>query len=92
MFSYQHSTVLAVKKKIKAFLNFIKEDVNPIWDTNDRANWLWPVGQHLLEVFPVVGLLAKKADFKPFLNIAEVDAIFDVPLEMFLKVGWYYCF
>jgi hypothetical protein len=34
----------------------------------------------------VVGLLASKGDFKPLLNIDEVDAIFDAPLEMFLKV------
>lgn len=42
--------------------------------------------QHLLRVVPVVGLLAKKEDFRPSLNTDEVDAIFDVPLEMFLKV------
>jgi hypothetical protein len=42
--------------------------------------------QHLLKVVPVVGLLARKADFRPSLNTDEVDAIFDVPLEMFLKV------
>ena len=34
----------------------------------------------------MVGLLASKGDFKPLLNIDEVDAIFDAPLEMFLKV------
>lgn len=42
--------------------------------------------QHLLKVVPVVGLLARKGDFRPSLNTDEVDAIFDVPLEMFLKV------
>ena len=36
--------------------------------------------------FPVVGLLARKGDFRPSLNIDEVDAIFNVPSEMFLKV------
>ena len=36
--------------------------------------------------FPVVGLLARKGDFRPSLNSDEVDAIFNVPLEMFLKV------
>ncbi|KAF2288499.1 hypothetical protein GH714_007937 [Hevea brasiliensis] len=41
--------------------------------------------QHQLRVVPVVGLLARIQDFKPRLNIDEVDAIFDVPLEMFLK-------
>ena len=34
--------------------------------------------------FPVVGLLARKGDFRPLLNIDEVDAIFNVPMEMFL--------
>ena len=34
----------------------------------------------------MVGLLARKGDFRPSLNIDEVDAIFDVPLEMFLEV------
>ncbi|RWR81345.1 nudix hydrolase 15, mitochondrial-like protein [Cinnamomum micranthum f. kanehirae] len=43
------------------------------------------ISQHLLEVVPVVGLLAQRAVFKPLLNTAEVDCIFDVPLEMFLK-------
>lgn len=42
--------------------------------------------QHLIRVVPVVGLLARKGDFRPSLNADEVDAIFDVPLEMFLKV------
>lgn len=42
--------------------------------------------QHLLTVVPVVGLLAKVEEFKPLLNADEVDAIFDVPLEMFLQV------
>lgn len=41
--------------------------------------------QHLLRVVPVVGLLTRVEDFKPVLNADEVDAIFDVPLEMFLK-------
>ncbi|KAE8099155.1 hypothetical protein FH972_017159 [Carpinus fangiana] len=47
--------------------------------------------QHLLKVVPVVGLLARKADFRPSLNTDEVDAIFDVPLEMFLKQDNYRC-
>lgn len=34
--------------------------------------------------FPVVGLLARKSDFRPLLNIDEVDAIFNVPMEVFL--------
>lgn len=42
--------------------------------------------QHQLRVVPVVGLLSRIEDFKPVPNIDEVDAVFDVPLEMFLKV------
>ncbi|KAK3444966.1 hypothetical protein EUGRSUZ_A00597 [Eucalyptus grandis] len=41
--------------------------------------------QHLFEVIPVIGLLAKIEDFTPSLNADEVDLVFDVPLEMFLK-------
>ncbi|XP_019186700.1 PREDICTED: nudix hydrolase 15, mitochondrial-like [Ipomoea nil] len=45
------------------------------------------ISLHLLTVVPVVGLLAKVEEFKPVLNSDEVDAIFDVPLEMFLEEG-----
>ncbi|KAL3531666.1 hypothetical protein ACH5RR_005187 [Cinchona calisaya] len=47
------------------------------------------VSSHLLTVVPVVGLLTRVEDFKPVLNADEVDAIFDVPLEMFLKEEGY---
>ncbi|CAO2206576.1 unnamed protein product [Urochloa humidicola] len=40
---------------------------------------------HLLVVVPVVGILSDIQAFKPVINVAEVDEIFDVPLEMFLK-------
>ncbi|KAM1222309.1 hypothetical protein ACFX2J_009859 [Malus domestica] len=43
------------------------------------------MSQHLVTVVPVIGLVARIKDFKPVLNADEVDAIFDVPLEMFLK-------
>ncbi|KAF5750796.1 hypothetical protein HS088_TW03G01136 [Tripterygium wilfordii] len=43
------------------------------------------VSQHQLRVVPVVGLLDRVEEFKPILNTSEVDAIFDVPMEMFLK-------
>lgn len=60
------------------------------------------ISQHQLKVVPVVGLLARVEDFKPVLNTDEVDTLFDVPLEMFLKeenhrweekewMGWNYC-
>jgi hypothetical protein len=45
---------------------------------------LW---QHLLVVVPIVGILSDINTFKPVPNAAEVDKIFDVPLEMFLKVS-----
>jgi hypothetical protein len=41
--------------------------------------------QHLLVVVPIVGILSDIEAFKPVLNVDEVDDIFDVPLEMFLK-------
>ncbi|KAM4078965.1 hypothetical protein ACB094_09G080100 [Castanea mollissima] len=49
------------------------------------------ISQHLLKVVPVVGLLVRKGDFKPSLNIDEVDAIFDVPLKMFLEEDNHRC-
>ncbi|XP_062095868.1 nudix hydrolase 15, mitochondrial-like [Humulus lupulus] len=38
-----------------------------------------------LPVVPVIGVLSDKKAFTPALNAAEVEAIFDAPLEMFLK-------
>ncbi|KAL3358593.1 hypothetical protein AABB24_015609 [Solanum stoloniferum] len=43
------------------------------------------ISLHLLTVVPVVGLLSRIEEFKPLLNADEVDAIFDVPLDIFLK-------
>lgn len=42
--------------------------------------------QHLLRVIPVIGILSNKKDFNPSPNPDEVEAVFDAPLEMFLKV------
>lgn len=39
-----------------------------------------------MSVVPVIGFLLDKKAFKPLPNPAEVEEIFDVPLEMFLKV------
>lgn len=36
-------------------------------------------------VVPVIGLLSNKKAFNPAPNTAEVEALFDAPLEMFLK-------
>ncbi|XP_061357639.1 nudix hydrolase 15, mitochondrial-like [Gastrolobium bilobum] len=41
--------------------------------------------KYSVTVIPVVGILSNKDAFSPVLNSAEVEAIFDVPLEMFLK-------
>lgn len=38
-----------------------------------------------ITVVPVVGILSDKSAFDPVLNAGEVEAIFDAPLEMFLK-------
>ncbi|KAH0634789.1 hypothetical protein KY284_037575 [Solanum tuberosum] len=43
------------------------------------------ISLHLLMVVPVVGLLSRIEEFKPLLNADEVDAIFDVPLDIFLE-------
>lgn len=43
------------------------------------------LSKHILRVTPVVGLLTDRDSFRPILNPGEVDAIFDAPLEMFLK-------
>jgi peroxisomal coenzyme A diphosphatase NUDT7 len=42
--------------------------------------------QNGLNVVPVIGMVSDRALFKPVLNKAEVEDIFDAPLEMFLKV------
>jgi len=43
--------------------------------------------QHLLRVIPVIGILRDKNKFNPIPNPGEVEAVFDAPLEMFLKVA-----
>ncbi|KAF5191166.1 Nudix hydrolase 15 protein [Thalictrum thalictroides] len=43
------------------------------------------LSKHLLRVVPVVGILTDKHLFKPAPNADEVEAIFNAPLEMFLK-------
>ena len=35
---------------------------------------------------PVIGILNEKKAFKPAPNPEEVEAVFDAPLEMFIKV------
>lgn len=43
------------------------------------------LSKHLLRVIPVIGILSNKKAFKPVPNAAEVETVFDAPLEMFLK-------
>ncbi|GMJ14706.1 ARABIDOPSIS THALIANA NUDIX HYDROLASE HOMOLOG 15, nudix hydrolase homolog 15 [Hibiscus trionum] len=43
------------------------------------------LSKHLLRVVPVIGILHDRKAFKPTPNPAEVDAVFDAPLEMFIK-------
>lgn len=42
--------------------------------------------QHFVRVVPVIGMLKEKNAFKPAPNPAEVETVFDAPLEMFIKV------
>ncbi|XP_024178619.1 nudix hydrolase 15, mitochondrial [Rosa chinensis] len=43
------------------------------------------LSKHLLRVVPVIGILNDKEAFKPAPNPAEVESVFDAPLEMFIK-------
>lgn len=43
------------------------------------------LSKHLLRVIPVIGILSDRNAFTPTPNIAEVDDVFDAPLDMFLK-------
>ncbi|KAF2303247.1 hypothetical protein GH714_015798 [Hevea brasiliensis] len=43
------------------------------------------VGERGIAVVPVVGILFDKKAFVPSPNTNEVESIFDIPLEMFLK-------
>lgn len=42
-------------------------------------------------MIPVIGILSNKKDFNPSPNADEVEAVFDAPLEMFLKVFLKFC-
>ncbi|XP_021749313.1 nudix hydrolase 15, mitochondrial-like isoform X2 [Chenopodium quinoa] len=43
------------------------------------------LSKHLLKVVPVIGILSNKDAFKADPNAAEVETVFDAPLEMFIK-------
>lgn len=43
------------------------------------------LSKNILRVFPVIGILSDKEAFRPLPNADEVEAVFDAPLEMFLK-------
>ncbi|KAL1204601.1 Nudix hydrolase 15 [Cardamine amara subsp. amara] len=52
----------------------------------DVVTYLEPfLSKHLLRVIPVIGILRDKNKFNPIPNPGEVEAVFDAPLEMFLK-------
>ncbi|KAJ0017413.1 hypothetical protein Pint_10461 [Pistacia integerrima] len=52
----------------------------------DVVTFLEPfLSKHLLRVIPVIGILQDKKAFKPIPNPAEVEEVFDAPLEMFIK-------
>ncbi|KAK7362747.1 hypothetical protein VNO77_04868 [Canavalia gladiata] len=63
-----------------------KEEIGLDPELVDVVTVLEPfLSKHLLRVVPVIGILRDKKAFKPVLNPAEVEAVFDAPLEMFLK-------
>lgn len=43
------------------------------------------LSKHLLRVVPVIGILSDRKAFTATPNVAEVEAVFDAPLAMFLK-------
>ncbi|KAL9257783.1 Nudix hydrolase 15, mitochondrial-like protein [Drosera capensis] len=43
------------------------------------------LSKHLLKVVPVIGILSNKDAFTPVPNAEEVDAVFDAPLDVFIK-------
>lgn len=43
--------------------------------------------QQGMPVVPVIGILNVREAFKPAPNPAEVEALFDAPMEMFIKVS-----
>lgn len=43
------------------------------------------LSKHLLKVVPIIGILSNKDAFYPVPNAAEVETVFDAPLEMFIK-------
>lgn len=47
--------------------------------------------QRGISVVPVIGIMQDRYAFTPDANTAEVEEIFDAPLEMFLKVLFLVC-
>ncbi|KAG5023422.1 hypothetical protein JHK85_019764 [Glycine max] len=73
------------KREAKEEIGLDPELVNVVTYLNHSC--LRSLNWHLLRVVPVIGILHDKKAFKPVLNPAEVEAVFDAPLEMFLKVA-----
>ncbi|XP_050368033.1 nudix hydrolase 15, mitochondrial-like [Argentina anserina] len=63
-----------------------KEEIGLDPELVDVVTVLEPfLSKHLLRVVPVIGILKDKEAFNPAPNPAEVEAVFDAPLEMFIK-------
>lgn len=63
-----------------------KEEIGLDPSLVDVVNVLEPfLSKHLLRVVPVIGILNNKKAFQPAPNPAEVEEVFDAPLEMFIK-------
>ncbi|KAD3337809.1 hypothetical protein E3N88_33330 [Mikania micrantha] len=63
-----------------------KEEIGLDPSLVDVVAYLEPfLSKHLLRVIPVIGILSDANAFTPTPNVAEVDDVFDAPLEMFLK-------
>lgn len=94
--------VMRCKKILKwlVVLKYLLLHLNNAFSINLKPTWLWlsfedflalfidliVLMQHLLRVIPVIGILTNNKEFHPCPNPAEVEAVFDAPLEMFLKV------
>lgn len=74
-------TKLVLKPKSHTYVHF------PYFSFCDIV--LYILVQHLLRVIPVIGLVSNIKEFNPTPNDAEVESVFDAPLEMFLKVFYY---
>ncbi|XP_010686347.2 nudix hydrolase 15, mitochondrial [Beta vulgaris subsp. vulgaris] len=74
------------KDEVATALREAKEEIGLDPSLVDVVSVLQPFTmKNGMVVVPVLGLLFDKTAFQPTPNTAEVEAIFDVPLDMFLK-------